>query len=149
MGTVMFDVPDDRPVQILIGDGSLGFAADRARLPGEPIALPRRRRPWLTALGGAAVLAFGFVLGQHTLTSHAEAEATTATAVNAAPPPVEQAFPDHALVSPNPAAAATAPAGNVPAALTQQLVKPPKVVPAPGQPQAAAKPTKNPFGLGD
>jgi len=149
MGTVMFDVPDDRPVQILIGDGSLGFAADRARLPGERIALPRRRRPWLTALGGAAVLAFGFVLGQHTLTSHAEAEATTATAVNAAPPPVEQAFPDHALVSSNPAAAATVPAGKVPAALTQQLAKPPKVVPAPGQPQAAAEPAKNPFGLGD
>ena len=149
MGTVMFDVPDDRPVQILIGDGSLGFAADRARLPGGPIALPRQRRPWLTVLGGAAVLAFGFVLGQHTLTSHAEAEATTATAVNAAPPAVEQAFPDHALVSPNPAAAATASAGNVPAALTQQLAKPPQVVPAPGQPQAAAKPTKNPFGLGD
>ena len=148
MGTVMFDVPDDRPVQILIGDGSLGFAADRARLPGEPIALARRRRPWLTALGGAAVLAFGFVLGQHTLTSHAAAEGTTATAVNAAPPPVEQAFPDHALPSPN-LAAATPPAGQVPAALTQQLAKPPKVVPAPGQPQAAAKPTKNPFGLGD
>lgn len=148
MGTVMFDVPDDRPVQILIGDGSLGFATDRARLPGEPIALPRRRRPWLTALGGAAVLAFGFVLGQHTITSHAEAEAATAAA-NAAPPPVEQAFPDHALVSPNPAAAATAPAGKVPAALTQQLAKPPNVVPAPGQPQAAAKPAKNPFGLGD
>lgn len=148
MGTVMFDVPADRPVQILIGDGSLGFAADRARLAGGPVALPRRRRPWLTALGGAAVLAFGFVLGQHTITSHAEAEAATAAA-NAAPPPVEQAFPDHALVSPNPAAAATAPAGKVPAALTQQFAKPPQVVPAPGQPQATAKPTKNPFGLGD
>lgn len=149
MGTVMFDVPDDRPVQILIGGGSLGFAADRARLPGEPIALPRRRRPWLTVLGGAAVLAFGFVLGQHTLTSHAEAEATTATAVNAAPPPVEQAFPDHTLASPNPSAPPPASAGKVPAALTQQLANPPEVVPAPGQPQAAAEPTKNPFGLGD
>ena len=130
MGTVMFDVPDDRPVQILIGDGSLGFAADRARLPGGPIALPRQRRPWLTVLGGAAVLAFGFVLGQHTLTSHAEAEVKTATAVNPAPP-------------------ATALAGKVPAALTQQLAKPPQVVPAPGHPQAAAGPAKNPFGLGD
>ncbi|MBN8899709.1 MAG: hypothetical protein J0H57_01640 [Rhodospirillales bacterium] len=149
MGTVIFDVPDDRPVQILIGDGSLGFAADRTRLPGEPMALPRRRRAWLTALGGAAVLAFGFVLGQHTLTSHAEAEAKAATAVNAAPPPVEQAFPDHALPSPNRAASSPPPVGKVPAALTQQLAKPPKVVPAPGQPQAAAKPAKNPFGLGD
>ena len=144
MGKMMIEIPDDRTVQVIVGDAGLAVAPARPQITDKRIVRPRRRRPWLMLTGSLAVLAVGFVLGQHTITSHAEAEAQTARTVNRAPPPVQQAFPAHALPLPKAAAA-----GQVPPALTAQLAQRPHVVPAPGQPQAAAQPQKNPFGLGD
>ena len=144
---MMFDVPDDRPVHIFIGDGALAIAAEPPRLSAEKQVLPRRRRPLLIAAGSIAVLAVGFVLGQHTMASHANAELQTAsTASPAQPPPVERALPGGA---PNLAPSGAPAAAQVPPALTQQLAQPPQVVPPPGQLPTTAQRQKNPFGLGN
>jgi hypothetical protein len=150
MGTVTFEVPDDRPVHIFIGDGALAIAAEPPRISTERRAVPQRRRSLLMVAGSLAVLAVGFVLGQHTMASHANAEVQRAsTAIPAAPSPAERAFPDHALDAPNLATSGAPAAAQVPPALSQQLTQPPQVVPPPGQPQAAPPRQKNPFGLGD
>ena len=148
MGTMMIEVSDGRPVHVIVGEASFAIAPEPARITGERTVAPRRRRPLLTLAGGVAVLAIGFVVGQHTITSQGQAEAQTASAVNA-PPPVEQAFPGRALPLVKPTAAPASSSGQVPPALTQQLAQRPQVVPPPGAPQAAAKPAKSPFGLGD
>ena len=150
MSTMIFEVPDDRPVHIFIGDGALAIAAEPPRISTEGRAAPRRRRPLLMAAGSIAVLAVGFVLGQHTMASHANATVQTASTANpAAPSPMERAFPDRALDAPNLAPTGAPAAAQVPPALTQQLAQPPQVVPPPGQPQGALPEHKNPFGLGD
>ena len=147
MGKMMFDVPDDQPVHIFIGDGALAIAAEPPRPSAERQVLPRRRRPLLIAAGSIAVLAVGFVLGQHSMASHANAEVQTASTANPAqPPPVERAFRDRA---PNFAATGAPAAAQVPSAMTQQLAQPPQVVPPPGQLPTTAQQQKNPFGLGD
>ena len=147
MGKMMFDVPDDRPVHIFIGDGALAIAAEPPRPCAEKQVQLRRRRPLLIVAGSIAVLAVGFVLGQHTMASHANAEVQTASTPNPAQsPPVERAFPGRA---PNLAPSGAPAAAQIPPALTQQLAQPPQVVPPPGQLPTTAQRQKNPFGLGD
>lgn len=148
MATMVIEVPDGRPVHVFVGEVGCAIAPERAQIADDRAAAPRRRRPLLTLAGGVAVLALGFILGQHTITSHAQAEPETASAVTPAPPPVQQAFPAQAPAPPAPAPAAAALSGQMPPALAQQLQQPPQVVPPPGQPPAGSQSEQNAFGLG-
>lgn len=149
MGTMMIEIPDDRLVHVVVGSAGFAITDDRPRIAGERVEPVRRRRPLLMLTGGTVVLAVGFVLGHHTITSHAQAEASPASTVSPTPPPVVRAFPQQGLTSPGPAGPTPLTGGQVPPALTQQLAQPPQVAPPPGAPQPATQPNKSPFGLDD
>jgi len=146
MSALSFEVPEGASVQIIVGKTPVLALADETA--HEP---PRRGRFVRTAAKGLAVLALlagGYMVGQHsTGGTNRAGETTTAQAAIPTPPPVRQAFPDSALASDQPAVPPAPAPAQVPPAFTQELRQPPTVVPPPGQPPASSVPAKNPFGL--
>ena len=150
MSTMVIELPNDRPVHLIVGSPGFAMAEERVKiLDAHPTTTRRKHRPMLMLLGGVAVLGFGFVLGRHEITPHAQAVAQAATAPNSASPPMVQALPQPGSPVPSPITPPAAQDAQVPAALTQQLAQPPQVLPPPGAPPASGQPKQNPFGLDD
>ena len=133
MGAMSFEVPDGASIQIIVGKAPPLALFDETGRPREPA---RKTGIWRTTVKGLvalALLAGGFVVGQHSSGANGSAKLGTAqAAASPAPPAVQHAFPDHAL--------ATDPPAPTPAPTPDQ-------VPPPEQPPGAAAPAKNAFGL--
>ena len=147
MSAMSFEVPEGASVQIIVGRPPLLALPDETGRPAQPVRQGGFGRTVLTGLVALALLAGGYVIGQHSTGPNGAGGTVTAQAAIPAPPPVRQAFPDHALAA-APAAAPGAPASaQVPPAFTQELYQPPTVVPPPGQASGSAPSARNPFGL--
>ncbi len=145
MSAMSFEVPEGASVQIFIGKPSLLALPDETGRRDDRPQPHRRHRPVVKVLAAAALLGGGFFVGQHTRLSPTANVATASfdTAGVRPPPPVDHAFPDHALAAEPPTTASP----QVPPALAQQLQQPPTVVPPPGQSATSGDPGKNAFGL--
>jgi hypothetical protein len=137
------EIPDGAQVQVIIGKAPLlalpdGTEAERPKSsPGRPI---------LMAAIAVLLLAGAFTAGRLVAARGAYTGVASATEAvpDPPPPPVRQAFPEHALTGPP----AGNDAGQVPEAFQRELQQQPTVVPPPGQP-ATPPPTagKSAFGL--
>ncbi|MGH7117630.1 MAG: hypothetical protein ACREFP_01300 [Acetobacteraceae bacterium] len=142
-----FEIPEGANVQIIVGKAPV------LALPDETIRSHEQQtrdcRAGVRRVGGAALkllmamilvgtgLVVGWVAGGH----HGEATAALPSGGLPPPPPMAQAFPVRPLSPPQ-----AAPSAQIPPTFTQQLHRPPTVVPPPGQPSAGA-PHRNAFGL--
>lgn len=148
MGAMSFEVPDGASIQIIVGKAPPLAMSDETGRPREPA---RKTSIWRTSVKGlvaVALLVGGFAIGQHSNGANGSAKLGTAqAAASSTPPPVQRAFPDHALATDHPALTPAPTSDQVPPTFTQELQQPPTVVPPPGQPPGSAAPAKSAFGL--
>lgn len=146
-------IPEGAQVHITVGHPPLLALPPTPPPPVLPEAVPPRRgRPLLKGTLAVALLACAFLGGRHTSAPPALVGTVTLalTAPNSGPLPVEHAFPDQPLPHTAPPVSAQGePPAQVPAALAEQLRKPPTVIPPPGQAAATGQTggAPDPFGL--
>ncbi len=147
METMSLDVPDGVTVQVLLGAQQPLALTDEGVRP-EP---PRRRGGKLVGrtVLAVALLAVGFVAGQHIRSPGPATGLAEAAATVRVPPAVTKAFPD---APPTAAVDVQAPSARasrqVPTAFANQLQQTPAVQPPPGAPSPSG-PGPNGFGLDD
>ena len=151
---MQFEIPEGVRLQIIVG--SLDQAGRGCTLPAvvhaAPVEPKAARSGRLLLKGGLAVmlLTASFGAGDYFATRPRTPEPTRAVAALPRPAPAgeQHAFPDRPLPR---EATGAAPSGQVPAEFRKQLLKPPTVIPPPGQAATATSPgsgSPTPAGTG-